>query len=606
MRLPGISSVGENPLRWQESFGGLDERLGAGDGAITAMTNMTGDHFPVMSTRPPRRRLRTLAEPHGLGAAEALYWVDGTQFYYDGTPRGTVTAGDKRFACLGAYIVIWPDQKYYNVKTGAFGDLMASLSSQSAVVCSAASPSGLSSDANCIKLVGCVAENSFAPDEAVYISGDVDAADGRTLVIREVEGDSLYFYDNSFALDATVRYDVTEPLSAGTYWFQNSADSTNYSFTTDESITVGSYLMLEPQTVCICVYNSLGTQTGSILGQMGRETGATELAVTECFWPQTGTLAVTRDIPPLEHICQCGNRLWGAYGNTICCSYLGNPRVWYNFDQTATACWSSEVGTPGAFTAAFAYGGYPLFFKEDHILRVYGTKSASFQIFDTETLGVESGSEKSLAVVGQTLYYKSRAGFVAYAGGVPRRVDGSLGTARREIAVAGTDGRKYYVSCRANGAWSLLVYDSENGLWHREDVSHALDFGWCGGELYMLRDDGEIWMLGRVRSTEGETEGAFESECELAPMTGAAGGREAVERLYFRVSAEDTLTAEVSYDGSGVWEKLTSLGGDGRRVRTVELVPRRCMELRLRLRGRGGWQLWALGREYAAGTRMGV
>ncbi len=606
MRLPGVSSAGENPLRWQESFGGLDERLGAGDGAIAAMTNMTGDHFPVLSTRPPRRRLRTLTEPHGLGAAEALYWVDGTQFYYDGIARGTVTPGDKRFVCLGAYIVIWPDQKYYNVETDVFGALGASLFSQSAVVCSASSPSGLSGEANCIKLSGCAAANSFAPDEAVYISGDIGAADGRTLVIREVKGDSLYFYDNSFALDVTSRYDVTDTLGAGTYWFQNSADATYYNFTTDTAIAGGSYLVLEPQTVSIRVYNSLGTLTRTIPGQMGRETGAAELAVTEYFWPQMGTLAVTRDIPALEHICQCGNRLWGVYGNTICCSYLGNPKVWYNFDRTATACWSAEVGAPGAFTAAFAYGGYPLFFKEDHIFRVYGTKSANFQIFDTETLGVERGSEKSLAVVGQTLYYKSRAGFAAYSGGVPRRIDAALGTARREAAAAGTDGRKYYVSCRVDEAWSLLAYDSESGLWHREDASHALDFGWCGGELYMLRDDGEIWMLGRVRSTEGEAEGVFESECELAPMTGAAGSCEAVERLYFRVSAEDTLTAEVSYDGSGVWEKLTSIGGGGRRVRTVELVPRRCMELRLRLRGRGGWQLWALGREYAAGSRMGA
>ena len=89
-------------------------------------------------------------------------------------------------------------------------------------------------------------------------------------------------------------------------------------------------------------------------------------------------------------------------------------------------------------------------------------------------------------------------------------------------------------------------------------------------------------------------------------MTGAAGGREAVERLYFRVSADGDLTAEVSYDGTGVWEKLTGLGGAGRRVRTVELVPRRCGEFRLRLRGRGAWRLWALGREYAAGSRTGV
>lgn len=84
-------------------------------------------------------------------------------------------------------------------------------------------------------------------------------------------------------------------------------------------------------------------------------------------------------------------------------------------------------------------------------------------------------------------------------------------------------------------------------------------------------------------------------------MTGS--GYDAVTRLYFRVSAEGALTAEVEYDGSGVWEKMTSIAGQSRRVRTVELVPRRCGEFRVRLRGRGDWKLWALGREYAAGSR---
>ena len=606
MRLPYMPAAEESALRWQESFGGLDERLSAPDGAVAGMENMTGDDFPVMSTRPPRRWLRTLDEPHGFGGAEKLYWADGTQFYYDGVARGSVTAGDKRFCCLGAYIVIWPDRKFYNVKSGEFAPLEASISAQSAVLCSDDSPSGMSTQANCLKLTGCTPEAVFAPDEAVRIEAGTDAANGRTLVIREIRGECLYFYDNSFALEQTVRYDAAGGLAAGDYWFLNGVDGTAYSFTAAEAIAAGSRLILEPSTVRICVYDGFGTLTGAILGQMGKEAGAEELRMTECFWPQTAAVTVARELPALEHMCQCGNRLWGAHGNTICCSYLGNPKIWYNFDRTASACWSVEVGSPGAFTAAFAYGGYPLFFKEDHIFRVSGSKSANYQVFDTETLGVERGSERSLAVVGQTLYYKTRAGFAAYSGGVPRLVDAALGTARREDAAAGTDGRKYYVSCRCGQAWSLLVYDSANGLWHREDASRAVDFAWCGGELYMLRSDGGIWMLGHVRSAEGEAEGAFESECEFAPMTGAAGGREAVERLYFRVSADGDLTAEVSYDGTGVWEKLTGLGGAGRRVRTVELVPRRCSEFRLRLRGRGAWRLWALGREYAAGSRMGV
>lgn len=605
MTLPYAARGEGCSVAWQDSFGGLDERLGAAEGAAVSMENMTGDHWPVMASRAPRRKYATLASPHGLGGADKLYWVDGTGFYYDGEEKGTVTAGDKRFCCLGSYIVIWPDKCYYNTKTGEFGALEASVSSTAAVLRSEKSPSGLSTERNCLYLPGSGAAALFGPHEAVTIAGCDSAENNKTLVLREVSGDCLYFYDESFVLTTTACHVVENEMAAGSYYFLNPVDGDYYSFETTDTIHIGSRLVLVAGTVTLRVENAQGTLLDTITAEPGRWPEATELEAVEYCPPVTqgGTVTVSREVPELEHMCQCANRLWGVHGNTICCSYLGDPKVWNNFDTTATACWSAEVGSPGGFTAACAYGGYPLFFKEDHIYRVYGTKSANFQIFDTETLGVESGSEKSLAVVGQALYYKSRAGFACYAGGVPRLIDAALGTARRQKAVGGTDGRKYYASCLCGGEWSLLVYDSRSALWHREDDSRAMDMAWCGGELFMLRADGELWMLGNVRAEQGEAELEFESGVVLGAMNGSAGSRDAVVRLYFSASAEGTLTAEVEYDGSGVWEKLTSLAGQDRRVRTVELVPRRCGSFRVRLRGKGAWRLWALGREYAVGSR---
>lgn len=602
--LPYAMRAQEPEVTWQESFGGLDCRLGAGDGAIAAMENMTGDYWPVLSTRPERRLYEMLDAPHGLGGAEELFWVDGTAFYYGGEAKGSVAAGDKRFCCLGSYVVIWPDKLFYNRKTDQFGALEASVTAAGAGLSSARSPSGLSSRANCVRLPGCACAEKFAPNEAVRITGCEAVGEGMTLVIREIDGECLYFYDESFPLAVTPSYEITKRFSVGVYYFYDSASDGYYSFETETAISEGYRFVLDPSGSPLWLYRPDGEVQTSLTVETGIAAGAELLEMTPYYWPQTGTVTVSREVPALEHVCQCDNRLWGTYGNTVCCSYLGDPRVWYNFDQTATACWSVEVGAPGPFTAACSYGGYPLFFKEDHIYRVYGTKNANFQLFDTQTLGVERGSGKSPVVVGQKLYYKSRAGFVCYAGGVPRLIDAALGTARREAAVAGTDGRKYYVSCCENGRWSLLVYDSQNALWHREDASRALDFAWCGGELYMLRPDGGVWMVGRVRSGEGRGEGAFESVCTFAPMSAAGGSTDAVGRLYFRVSASGRLAVEVEYDGSGVWEKLTAIAGTKRRVQTVQLVPRRCGEFRLRLTGCGEWKLWAIGRERTAGSRM--
>ncbi len=37
-------------------------------------------------------------------------------------------------------------------------------------------------------------------------------------------------------------------------------------------------------------------------------------------------------------------------------------------------------------------------------------------------------------------------------------------------------------------SWSLFVYDTRKGLWHREDSTHASEFARVGDELYFLEN----------------------------------------------------------------------------------------------------------------------
>ena len=60
--------------------------------------------------------------------------MDGTAFYADGEERGTVSAGPKTFAALGAYIIIMPDMACYNKLTGEFGSLNASWTGAAQIV----------------------------------------------------------------------------------------------------------------------------------------------------------------------------------------------------------------------------------------------------------------------------------------------------------------------------------------------------------------------------------------------------------------------------------------------------------------------------------------
>lgn len=606
MRLPLVSHSDSGGIRWQNRFGGLNLCLGAGEGEIAGMENLTADHSPVLASREKRCRVRSFEKAGGLGAAGELFWVDGTDFCYGGEVKGQVSEGEKRFYCLNRYIVIWPDKLFYNTATEEFGSLEAAVTVEGETrFCDSTWEQGNRLEVPDWYLTGLDFRTLFSPGEALTITGAGDGFD-RTAVVKEVGAGTLLFEEYCFPLEERLRYTLTEALPAGAYWFGWPGGSECWGFTLEEELSAGCWMELDTSAVLtvLNVYDENDEFADSVLcSAREKREGDTELAM-DCVRLEHSAagVSIARTVPDMEHLCQCDNRLWGVGGDSIYGCWLGNPKIWNNFDGTAACCWSVQVGSAGAFTGAFSYGGYPLFFKEDHIYRLYGTRPANYQLFDTETLGCESGSEKSFAVVGQTLYYKSRAGFAAYSGGVPRLIDSVLGTGRRSGAVAGTDGRKYYVSCWDGGQWSLLVYDSLSGLWHREDASRARDFVWHEGGLYMLAED-QLWQLGRIRERQGEVEEAFVSFCEFADFAGEAGGRTAPRRLHLRVCSEEALRVRVQYDSSGLWEEAAAIPGGGKGLRTVELIPRRCDHFRLRLESSGAWSLWGLGWEYESGSR---
>ena len=65
-------------------FGGYDHRIGAQNGTIWDMENLTGDHYPVLASRPPRYTVQGVTKANGLYCAGKLFLVDGTTLYVDG------------------------------------------------------------------------------------------------------------------------------------------------------------------------------------------------------------------------------------------------------------------------------------------------------------------------------------------------------------------------------------------------------------------------------------------------------------------------------------------------------------------------------------------
>lgn len=322
----------------------------------------------------------------------------------------------------------------------------------------------------------------------------------------------------------------------------------------------------------------------------------------------TETILLERSIPEMDFVIESENRIWGCKGDTVYASKLGDPFNFNVFDGLSTDSFAVDVGSAGDFTGAIRFLGYPCFFKEDNIYKVYGDKPSNFQLMGAATLGVADGSGKSLAVAGEVLFYLSRAGIAAYSGGIPRIISAPFGLERYRNAVAGSDGVKYYVSMQnSRGTYEMFVYDTEKAMWHKEDETQAMDFGWDQA-LYFLRADGTILAVGDERNIPAGAvyEGIPESMVEFGDFTEDDPNKKGVVKLQMRceLDADAEVTIFMQFDSSGVWEPVKTLTTTVKRSFYIPILPRRCDHFKIKMEAKGGWRLYSLVRESYSGSEM--
>ena len=527
-------------------FKGYDHRLGAGDGTLWDMENLTGDYYPLLGSRKPRYSVEEIAKPNGFYCHDGKWWVNGNKLYKDGTLKATLTAYEtdvyRTMVSLGAYIVILPDKMYYNTATSASGTLGATTTQTGATIKNG-TYAGESAVGNTIYKSGVDwASLGYHVGDAVTITDVNDGAYSITdpVIIREISGGELHFYENTFWDDP------------------DHADVTGLDLT------------------------------------------------------------ITRSVPDMDFICENENRLWGCKGDHIYACKLGDPFNWNVLDGLSTDSYQVDVGSVGDFTACCSYLGYPVFFKEEHIYKVYGDRPSNFQVMGSATLGVEEGSSRSPAIAGETMFYLARTGVVAYAGGIPQSIHGVFGTERYRNAVGGSDGVRYYISMQdTRNNWHLFVFDSTTGLWHREDNKHVLDFGW-NGELYFLDSTGTIWLNGNARTVDAGAviEAPLTSMAEFGDFTESKSSgwssstpqpnKKGTAKIQIRIELEANATViiDMQFDSDGVWRNVSTLETTVKRSYYLPIIPRRSDHFRIRFRGTGQWRLYSLVRENYIGSEL--
>lgn len=533
MKLPSMKFGDGITKGRQIKFAGMNHSEGAGDGELWDMRNMTSDHYPLLASRAKRIKYRSFTSPGGLFSWEGLCWVDGTCFYFKGEEKGQVSEGLKTFASMGAYILIFPDKCYYNVDTDEFGSLEATWSGTELTFCDGLLY-GEKATANCITCPGTKWADYFRSGDAVSIAGcTINTDNNRSIIIRAIDGDKLYFYEHSFTLGD---------------------DGAAYS--------------------------------------------------------ETGELTIKRTVPDLKYVCENENRLWGCTDTTIHASKLGDVFNWNVADGLESDSYELTPGTAGVFTGCISYRGYPTFFKEDDICKVYGSVPSNFEVLGNATLGLAAGCNGSLAIAGETLFYLSRSGVMAYTGGIPQPMNRDFGLLRFKNAVGGSDGLKYYVSMEeSSGAWGLYVYDTQKGLWHKEDESHVTHFARWAGNLYMLTQEGDLWIIGNAQDppTDATEEDTLEWFVEFADFTDEDPNKKGVSKIQIRLELEDSATVQVwlMFDSDGQWHKVSTVIGEGiKRSYYLPITPRRSDHYRLKLTGTGTCRIFSLVREYYIGSEL--
>ena len=188
----------------QDRFLGLNHNEGAGDGEIFRMKNLCSDYYPLLATRHKRRLFRTLSKGNGLFAWEKLCWVDGTNFYYDGVVKGQVADSPKFFCAMSGCILIGPDMLYYDVVNDVFGSMEASTGPgetegvTNEIAFRDGTLYGEPAEANTIYSASIQWSGIFREGDAITISGCSIAANNITVIVREIDGHEMRFYENSF------------------------------------------------------------------------------------------------------------------------------------------------------------------------------------------------------------------------------------------------------------------------------------------------------------------------------------------------------------------------------------------------------------------------
>lgn len=558
-----IRDTPSSRIRSATTFGGINRANGTPLGEWDRLNGFDLTAYPALRTCLPYAYsdIVSLGEITGYTYRNGiLVYTTADGIYLDG--KGTLTAieglsaGDKTLVNIGAYIVILPDWSLINTAD---------------------------------------TENPVTMAKGAVLTGDL-------LEYNQNQTKPTVSIYKLFYVDAPTTEVTASGLAVG--------DSVKLSW------TYGKRKMSKQLTI-----NNIGIEsyTGSGMTSIGFDTS--DMPNTMWFYtegramdqfrvPRITGATIQRVMPDLDYVVEYNNRLWGcsSKNHEIYCSKLGEPLVWGAYSGISTDSWAATVGTDGDFTGACVFNGCVLFFKEDCVHSVYGTKASNFTITTYTVRGVQKGSAKSLCISEGLLYYKAPEGIFTFNGSASSRFDGKLCVDRDSRTACGTADDRYIVMAMSDG--TVFYYDKLHSVWYNRTLPNVISMHNFSGSLYAITKDSNRAMQKVMLTTDVGmsgimTETAFEAVtgelCRGELTSTSSYSRKAMHTVIKKLtmSLEEwhqqgvssvQFTVSVQYDG-GDWQTVYSYDGtaeeaDNNVVTLIPTIPMRCQRLRIKISGK--------------------
>lgn len=428
-----------------DTFGGLNRSERTDKNEFSDMMNLSSDKYPYISPSGKsksiltQQNIRAVIAPkyEGYTNITAFTGIAGNRFYYNGEEKDMpIPDGDVTLVDFNGRIIICvydgsgSHMFYYNY-TATDDDTVEE------------DDDTVKEMENGVRNINCSAHSSGNPEDDISVTNYLQSS-GVTWSKYFKEGDSVFIEG-----------------------FKNSANNT---------VQLDSrYQEVSPTRAISCIVEKLDGNT--LYLQMYNRSGNRLVFTNET----AGNVKVYTKIPTMNHICIHNNRLWGTNpnGEYIYASKQGDCFNFNTFQGLANDSFYAEIGTAGGFVGIASFRDNLVAFKRDYIHHVYGDKPSNFTIpKQLERCGCID--IRSVAQVGEAMYFLGYDGIYAYAGGQPKLISKKLNR-KYKRASAMTDGQKYIISCKGYTTEEdeLLVLDTEYGLWYREDYIDAVgSFRW--------------------------------------------------------------------------------------------------------------------------------